>query len=226
MKKNGRPTVLEPREQRKLLRLPDARTRLGRRDRALIALLLGSGARVGEVASLRAEDVKRGPDGSLILTIPTFKRRKKDKNGNKKPPPLRAVALYAPFAAPVARWRTTRPRTGWLFAGHKDSKADGCPCGSHEDKSERPHLSVRAAQRAVSGYLKQVAPDMHTHHLRHTYATDALDASDGDVWIVADQLGHVDTRQVSEVYGHVLDKHARALAVARASVLRRKGAAA
>ena len=67
--------VLTVRQQREILRLPDKRTRLGRRDAALLAILVGGALRIGEAVRLRVQDVERGPNGALLLTVKTSKRR-------------------------------------------------------------------------------------------------------------------------------------------------------
>src|SRR5213594_3070071 len=70
--------VLTARQQRELLRSPDRRTSLGKRDAALLAVLVGTGCRVGEAVRLRAQDIQPGPSGALILRLPTLKQRRKN----------------------------------------------------------------------------------------------------------------------------------------------------
>lgn len=52
------PRVLTAAEMNKLLRSPDGRTPTGRRDAALLALMLGGGLRLHEAAGLRKRDVQ------------------------------------------------------------------------------------------------------------------------------------------------------------------------
>ena len=172
--------VLTVRQQRALLRLPDRRTRLGRRDAALLAILLGGGLRVGEAVRLRVQDVEHGPNRSLLLTVKTLKRR----DGHR-----RCIALMSPFVSPLRRYLTTATPRFWLFDGRSGE-----------------HLSVRAAQDAVTRYVHQVRTDLRVHDLRHVALTTLLRASGGDVWLAAHMAGHTDTRQVMRVYGHHLVK--------------------
>jgi integrase len=44
-------------------------------------------------------------------------------------------------------------------------------------------------------------PVSHARAMRHTFATDVLDATDGDLYAVKELLGHSSTR-VTEVYLH------------------------
>jgi integrase/recombinase XerD len=195
-------TVLTPRQQRELLRMPDKRTRLGKRDSALLAVLMGSGCRIGEAVRLRVQDVQQGPNGALLLRVPTLKQRRK--NGLA---PLRAVALFSPFVTPIRKYLSVTNPAYWLFEGRYGE-----------------HLSVRAAQNAVKRYIRRVRPvGFRVHDLRHVAATDTLTGSGGDVWITAKMLGHVDTRQVVRTYAHYLTKDAIRAAEARAMALTRKG---
>jgi site-specific recombinase XerD len=51
--------ILSARQQHELLRQPDKRTRLGKRDAALLAVLVGSGCRIGEAVRLRVQDSRQ-----------------------------------------------------------------------------------------------------------------------------------------------------------------------
>jgi integrase/recombinase XerC len=197
--------VLSARQQRELLRQPDKRTRLGKRDAALLAVLVGSGCRIGEAVRLRVQDIQPGPSGSLLLRLVTLKQRAR------KGSPLRPVALCPPFVSPVKKWlagsAVHSPPAYWAFPGR------------HGDR-----LSVRAAQDAVMRHIMAVRPvGFRVHDIRHTCATDILVASGGDVWITAKMLGHVDTRQVVRTYAHYLTKDAYRTAEARALGLKRRG---
>ncbi len=92
------------------------------------------------------------------------------------------------------------------------------------DGRKGEHLSVRAAQDAVTGYIKAVRPaGFRVHDLRHCAATDVLTASGGDVWIASRMLGHTDTRQVVATYGHYMTKDVHRAGMARAQALSKNG---
>jgi len=197
--------VLTVRQQRELLRGPDKRRRLGRRDACLLAIMVGTGARIGEVVRLRVQDEAKGPNGSLLLRLQTLKQRRRDGRV-----PLRPVAILPPFVSPVRKYLASARPGFWFFEGRRGE-----------------HPSVRAAQDAILKHLRRVRPDLRVHDLRHTAATDTLRASGGDVWITAKMLGHVDTRQVVRTYAHYLTKDALRAAEARAAALsNRRGAEA
>ncbi len=191
--------VLTVRQQRQLLREPDKRTRLGRRDAALLAILVGGGTRIGEVVRLRVQDVETGPNGALLLTIKTSKRR----DGHR-----RCIALLPPFVSPIQRYLTTAEPRYWLFGGRHGE-----------------HLSVRAAQDAVNKHLRQVRASMRVHDLRHVAITTLLRASGGDVWLAAHRAGHTDSRQIMRTYGHHLVKDSLRAAeyMATALAIKKKG---
>ena len=137
--------ILTVRQQREVLRLPDRRRRLGRRDAALLAILIGGGLRIGELVRLRAQDVERGPSNAILLTVKTSKRR----DGHR-----RCVALLPPFVRPVQGYQSSAQPRYWLFEGRRGE-----------------HLSVRAAQDAVLHHVRRVRADLRVHDLRHTTIT-------------------------------------------------------
>jgi site-specific recombinase XerD len=56
-------------EARALWELPDAKTLKGKRDRAILSLLLGCGLRRGEVAALELDDIQRREDHWAIVDL-------------------------------------------------------------------------------------------------------------------------------------------------------------
>src|SRR5688572_24738422 len=92
------PSVLCPRELRALLQTPDQRTRLGKRDAALLAVLCLGGLRAGECASLVIRNVESGPNGIVRLRFRTLKRRNH----------WRLVSLPAFGGKAVRAWLNTR----------------------------------------------------------------------------------------------------------------------
>lgn len=188
--------ILTVRQQREVLRLPDRRRRLGRRDASMLAILIGGGLRIGELVRLRTQDVERGPSGALLLTVKTSKRR----DGHR-----RCVALLPPFVRPVQGYQVSARPGFWLFEGRRGE-----------------HLSVRAGQDAILKHLRRVRPDLRVHDLRHTTITNLLRASGGDVWLAVNLAGHSDSRQIIRVYGHHLIRDAVRAAEYVAAALNRK----
>jgi integrase len=89
------PAVLRPAEVRQLVQAPDLRTSRGRRDAALLAVLVGAGLRVGEAVRLTNGNVERGSANRLRLTFKTSKSRSES---------FRTVSLPAWAAKPLAGW--------------------------------------------------------------------------------------------------------------------------
>ena len=124
-------------------------TETRRRYEMLFGLLLNSGLRISEALALKAADV-RIVDGLA-------KSARVIGKGNKE----RLVPLPASFGAVFGFWLKDRNRTEAVFA-----KNDGQP------------VSPQAARNYLRGMLNKAGIDkkISPHKLRHTYATDLLNA--------------------------------------------------
>ncbi|HET8727730.1 MAG TPA: tyrosine recombinase XerC [Alphaproteobacteria bacterium] len=135
---------------------------IGRRDRALFALLYGSGLRLGEALSLDRRDLPR--DGRLTVTGKGRKQR--------QVPVLAPVAEA--LAAYVAACPHVLPEDGPLFVGVRGGRLN-------------PAVAERQMRR-LRGLLG--LPDTATPHaLRHSFATHLL-AGGGDLRAIQELLGH------------------------------------
>lgn len=141
------------------------RAELGSRNRAMIAFLYDTGARVGELVHLRLEDVRLA-EGIAVVSGKTGERRV----------PL-GMRLRAYLLAYV---QSARPRvlafaeSGILFLGRR-----GAPL--HENGVDQ---MIRRAARAA-GITKRVYP----HLLRHSFATQYI-RNGGDPYTLQLILGH------------------------------------
>ena len=150
----------------------------GLRDRALLELLYGTGARISEAVGLAVDDLDRGQ--SVV--------RLAGKGGKQRIVPvgsyaLQAVEDYLVRARPaLAAAGRTGVRGGALFLNARG--------GSLSRQSAWAILRT-AAERA--GLTAEVSP----HTLRHSFATHLLDGG-ADVRVVQELLGHasVTTTQV------------------------------
>jgi len=134
------------------------------RDRAIFMLMLRCGLRVEEVANLTlsAVDLKRGQ-------ILIFKGK-----GSKG-----RIVYFSKdtYAALVTYIKVRRPlRTQGLFLVEKGT------CKGKE-------ISVRGIQKRIEYYSKKSGIKVSCHHLRHTMATQLLNAG-ADLEIIQDLLGH------------------------------------
>ena len=156
------PVVLSQDEVELLLAVPDTGTVLGLRDRAILALLYGTGIRASECASLRQEDV----DLKAMLVTVT------GKGGHQRTIPLNegvaeVMGVYAKARGAVlpsaAFFRSRRGRA-----------------------MSRNAIYERVRTRATRARLRKI---VSPHCLRHTFATHLVQAGVGLVTI-RDLLGH------------------------------------
>ncbi|GAA1913293.1 site-specific tyrosine recombinase XerD [Nocardioides lentus] len=152
-------------------------TPLTLRDRALLELLYGTGARISEVVGLDVDDLDPGadPEEATVLL--------RGKGGKERLVPVGRYALEASGA--------------YLVRGRPALAAGGGPAlflnsrGGRLSRQSAWAVLSRAAERA--GLAQGISP----HTLRHSFATHLLDGG-ADVRVVQELLGHasVTTTQV------------------------------
>lgn len=156
------PTVLAPAEVTNLLNAPRQDTILGLRDRALLALLYGTGIRASESASLHEEDVD--------LTERTI--RVTGKGGHQRVIPLNDQVVQV-----LDKYRSSRglvtPTTPFFRSRTKKAMSRGAV---YERVRRYSHMAR---------IPKRVSP----HTLRHTFATHLVQA-DVNIVVIRDLLGH------------------------------------
>lgn len=168
------------------------------RDRALIHLLVSTGCRIAEACALNRSDVR--PDGFRVL----------GKGGKHRTVYLtddawRAVAEYLDGRGPddaaalfISVARADRPRGRTL--PHNRLTTDGA----------RHALRALRARSRGDRRLSTLIADLRTPHgARHTAATTLLEATDGDVRLVQEVLGHA-TLETLRVYTEITDRRKRA----------------
>ncbi|MBA2550930.1 MAG: site-specific tyrosine recombinase XerD [Nocardioidaceae bacterium] len=150
-----------------------AGTALAVRDRALLELLYGTGARISEATGLDVDDVDL-EDRAVLLSGKGGKQR------------LVPVGSFAVDAVRI-----------YLTGARADLVSTGTPAlflnarGGRLSRQSAWAVLVRSAERA--GLRKEVSP----HTLRHSFATHLLDGG-ADVRVVQELLGHasVTTTQI------------------------------
>jgi integrase/recombinase XerD len=147
-----------------------------RRDELLFGLLLNSGLRISEALALKATDVR-------ILDGLAKSVRVEIGKGDKE----RLVPLPASFGAVFGFWLKDRARGEFVFA-----RALG----------QKP-VSAQAARAYLRGMLRKAGIDkkISPHKLRHTYATNLLNAGAELVDIKA-LLGH-ESISTTQIYTNV-----------------------
>ena len=155
-------------------------TTLALRDRALLEVLYGTGARISEAVGLDVDDLDE-TEGTVLL---------RGKGGKERLVPIGSYAREA-VAAYLVRGRpelaSTRASTRSTTGGALFLNAQG----GRLSRQSAWTVLVKAADRA--GVTRDVSP----HTLRHSFATHLLDGG-ADVRVVQELLGHasVTTTQV------------------------------
>lgn len=196
-KRHERTTIsyLDPDEIEALLAAPDADIWLGRRDHALLVLMIQTGVRVSEVTGLRVGDVHLGT-GAHIRVL--GKGRKK-----------RTPTLTGETVATLRTW--LRERQGQpdqpLFPTRQ-----GRPLSRYTVGVIVAKHAAAAAANCPSLQAKTVTP----HTLRHTNAM-LLRVKGVDIATIALWLGHEST-QTTHIYEHA-DQALKEQAIARTAPL-------
>lgn len=150
------------------------------RDLAIVTLLLGTGLRVSECVGLDIEDVDFKNWGIKVLR----------KGGSE-------MIVY--FGDEVAK----------ALSDYIDGdRASVIPVEGHEHalfySIQRKRIGIRAVENLVKKYTKHVTPlkKITPHKLRSTYGT-ALYQETGDIYLVADVLGHKDVNTTRKHYANM-----------------------
>ncbi|MGL4832049.1 MAG: site-specific tyrosine recombinase XerD [Propionibacteriaceae bacterium] len=168
----------------------DLSTVEGLRDRAVLELLYGTGARVSEVVGLDVDDM------AAALTDPEAGIRLFGKGSKERMVPLGGFAREA-----VSAW-LVRGRPGWAALSAKGSPALLLNTrGERLSRQSTWAILQRAAHRA--GITAEISP----HTLRHSCATHLLEGG-ADVRVVQELLGHANVT-TTQIYTLVTVDHLR-----------------
>lgn len=160
------------------------------RDLALVTLLLGTGIRVSECVGLDVEDVDFKNNGIKVTR----------KGGNEM------IVYFGPEVEKALK-RYLEVREGIT------------PLPGHEHalfySAQRRRIGVQAVENLVKKYARQVTTTkkITPHKLRSTYGT-ALYQDTGDIYLVADVLGHRDVNTTKKHYAALDDARRRQAATA------------
>lgn len=176
------PKALGVGEVEALLAAPDPDGPVGLRDRALLEVLYGTGARISEVVRLDVDEVTRA------LRIPEERSRTLRLLGKGAKERLVPLGTYA--VAALEAW-LVRGRPALASRGSGDPGVFLNTRGRRLSRQSAWEVVRRAALTA--GLQSEISP----HTLRHSYATHLLDGG-ADVRVVQELLGHasVTTTQI------------------------------
>lgn len=166
-----------------------------KRDIALVTLLLGTGIRISECIGLNHSDFDFNNNAFSVTR----------KGGNR-------AMLYFSDEVKAALldyidWKNTQIELNTPFALRISDKQ----AFFLSNRGER--MGVRAAELLVKKYAKIVVPlkKISPHKLRSTYGT-ALYRETGDIYVVADVLGHKDVNTTKKHYASISETARRAVA--------------
>lgn len=183
------PSFLDLHEVKLLLELPNRRTLLGLRDRAILEVLYGSGLRVSELVNLNVNDVDLL--GGMIKV--------KGKGSKERLVPIGEMGLNS-----IERYLRMRqlPGSSTFF------KVKNFQNLSYSKEPlflnfQSLRLNAQSINRLVHKYIRlaSIKKGVSPHTLRHTFATHLLDAG-CDLRAVQEMLGHV-SLSTTQVYTHV-----------------------
>ena len=149
------------------------------RDGAILMLFLGTGIRISELVGLNNEDINFN-DNSFVVTR---------KGGSKS-----ILYFDDDVAAALKRYMDYKESDPENF---KDATALFI-------SNNKNRITVRAVENLVKKYAKIVSPlkKISPHKLRSTYGTQLYKAT-GDIYIVADVLGHKDVNTTRKHYAAI-----------------------
>ena len=160
------------------------------RDLAIVTLLLGTGIRVSECVGLDIEDVDFKNNGIKVTR----------KGGNEM------VVYFGPEVEKALK-------------RYLEVRENIIPLEDHEHalfySAQRRRIGVQAIENLVKKYSQQITTTkkITPHKLRSTYGT-ALYQETGDIYLVADVLGHKDVNTTKKHYAAIDDARRRQAAKA------------
>ena len=176
------PVILEPEEVESLMRIPNKRYLSGKRNLAVLSLMLNMGLRVSEISNLRSGNVNLTENKLRIVD---------GKGGIDRD-------LIIPFytAELLKEWKKVKPKSEWFFTTIKDVKDRG-----RFNTKKGSKFKITNIQAMVKKYSKRAGINnkkVSPHTLRHTFATNFIKQG-GNVMHLKEILGHASV-STSQIY--------------------------
>jgi integrase/recombinase XerC len=155
------------------------------RDLAIVTLLLGTGIRVSECVGLDVQDIDFKNNGIRVIR----------KGGNE-------MVVY--FGDEVEE----------ALRNYLEARKGITPVAGNENalffSTQRKRIGVKAVENLVKKYAREITTTkkITPHKLRSTYGT-TLYKETGDIYLVADVLGHKDVNTTRKHYAAMDDEHRR-----------------
>ncbi|MBM3933701.1 MAG: tyrosine recombinase XerC [SAR202 cluster bacterium] len=224
MKRERRlPRFLSQEDAAKLVDSPVTSEKLGMRDHALLELVYAGGLRVSEAQGLDVQNVN----------LHTKEIRVRGKGSKERVVLIgdsARDALYAYLQHERPRLVNGRSQQWAVSSGQSarsETPSEGNAAGEQSARAKKRNpafrddrdalflnyaggrLSQRSIQEKVREYAKRAGlpPDVHTHTLRHSFATHLLDGG-MDLRVVQELMGH-SSPATTQIYTHVTQAKAR-----------------
>jgi integrase/recombinase XerC len=166
----------------RFIETPDTQTDLGKRDRAILEMLYGTGVRVSELTKLNLRDV----DFRNRMVKVKGKRRKE------RVVPFGEPALHSLFD----------------YLQVRQNFLDNAPATERDEQAlflnyQGTRITTRSVGRMVDKYITECAGihNISPHSLRHSFATHLLD-NGADLRHIQELLGHA-RLSTTQIYTHV-----------------------
>jgi integrase/recombinase XerC len=175
------PDFLAPDTVAALVEAPDQSTAAGRRDRAILELLYGTGIRAGELVGLDLGDLDFREQ--LVRVVGKGRKERIVPFGRKA---AEAIALYLEVHGELAGQDLRGSAGEALFLNVRGGR-----------------LTARSLGNIVNKHVNRLAQRLrvHPHTLRHTFATHMLNAG-ADLRSIQEMLGH-ESLSTTQKYTHV-----------------------
>lgn len=183
-KEVGLPKYVKTNDLEKMFQVSDLSTPLGKRNRLILEMLYATGVRVSELVNIKIKDINFYDNSIKILG-----------KGNKE-----RIVLYGSFCEDILKMYLEDGRGKLLIHGDSEylfiNKNGG-------------RLSDRSVRNVIDDIIFKCSIDYHVspHTLRHTFATDMLNAG-ADLVSVKDLLGHSSLNTTS-IYTHISNAQIR-----------------
>jgi integrase/recombinase XerC len=176
------PSHLSVEEMVRFIETPDVATDLGKRDRAILEMLYGTGMRVSELTKLNVRDV----DLRERMARVTGKRRKQ-----------RIVPFTEPAGEALVQYLLVRDN--FLRRAAATERDDQAIFLNYQGT----RITTRSVGRMVDKYIAECAGihSISPHSLRHSFATHLLD-NGADLRHIQELLGHARI-STTQIYTHV-----------------------
>lgn len=187
---------LTPAQGAALMMQPDVTTLRGRRDVAMIALMLATGLREGEVVKLSVDDLYQTYGGVPAVRV------KSGKGAKARMVPFGDM-LWARQIAEI--WLAGR-EVGFVFTKMSDGRGDML-----EQEATHEKMTTRSVQRMLKRYpiaINGTPTSVTPHDLRRSYGRNLFLAGISTE-VIRQNLGHVDVKTTQDYIG-VLDGSTRA----------------